>query len=40
MRIQALSLDDDGVGVDLDVYFHNVQPGYEIDYATGEPSAL
>lgn len=40
VRIQALSLDDDGVGVDLDVYCHNVQPGYEIDYATGEPSAL
>lgn len=36
MRIQALSLDDDGLAVNLDVYCYNVQPSYEIDYATGE----
>lgn len=35
VRIQALSLGDDGAAIDLDVYCHNVQPGYSIDYATG-----
>lgn len=35
VRIQALSLGDDGSAIDLDVYCHNVQPGYSIDYATG-----
>ena len=36
VRIQALSLGDAGAAIDLDVYCHNVQPGYSIDYATGE----
>lgn len=36
VRIQALSLGDGGAAIDLDVYCHNVQPGYSIDYATGD----
>lgn len=40
VRIQALSLDDGGHAVNLDVYCYNVQPAYEIDYATGEASPV
>lgn len=40
VRIQALSLDDGGAAVNLDVYCYNVQPGYEIDYATGEACSV
>lgn len=36
VRIQAYSLADRGESIDLDVYCYNVQPGYRIDYATGE----
>ena len=35
VRIQAQSLDDEN-GILFDVYCYNVQPGYEIDYLTGE----
>lgn len=34
--IEALSLEDDGQSVCLNVYCYNVQPGVQIDYATGE----
>lgn len=34
--IEALSLEDDGQSVRLNVYCYNVQPGVQIDYATGE----
>lgn len=36
VRIQAYSLADKGKSIDFDVYCYNVQPGYGIDYATGE----
>lgn len=36
VRIQAYSLADRGKSIDFDVYCYNVQPGYKIDYATGE----
>lgn len=36
VRIQAYSLADKGKSIDFDVYCYNVQPGYKIDYATGE----
>lgn len=36
VRLQAYSLADNGKGIDFDVYCYNVQPGYTIDYTTGE----
>lgn len=36
VRIQAYSLADNGKSIDFDVYCYNVQPGYTIDYTTGE----
>ena len=38
VRIEALSLDDGGESVALDVFCYNVQPNVEIDYATGASS--
>lgn len=40
VRIQAYSLADKGKSIDFDVYCYNVQPGYKIDYATGEASKI
>ncbi len=34
--MEALSVEDDGEGICFAVYAYNVQPGVEIDYATGE----
>ena len=34
--MEALSIEDDGEGVCFHVYVYNVQPGIEIDYATGK----
>ncbi len=34
--MEALSVEDQGEGVTFCVYVYNVQPGVEIDYATGE----
>lgn len=34
--MEALSVEDKGEGVTFCVYVYNVQPGVEIDYATGE----
>ena len=34
--MEAESVEDDGAGVRFCVYVYNVQPGVEIDYATGE----
>ncbi len=34
--MEARSVEDDGEGVCFSVYVYNVQPGVEIDYATGE----
>ena len=34
--MEAYSVEDDGQGVCFHVYCYNVQPGVEIDYATGE----
>ena len=34
--IEALSVEDNGAGIKINVFCHNVQPGIEIDYATGE----
>ena len=34
--IEALSVEDNGAGVCLNVFCHNVQPGIVIDYATGD----
>ena len=34
--MDALSVEDEGEGVCFHVYVYNVQPGVEIDYATGE----
>lgn len=38
--IEAKSVEDDGEGILFNVYCYNVQPGIEIDYATGESSAV
>ena len=36
VQIEAWSVEDGGAGVCFNVYCYNVQPGVEIDYATGE----
>ncbi len=36
VQVEAYSLEDDGRGIDFSVWCPNVQPGVEIDYATGE----
>lgn len=39
VQIEAESVEDCGSGVRFNVYCYNVQPGIEIDYATGESIA-
>ena len=34
--IEAKSVEDDGEGIEFCVYCYNIQPGIEIDYATGD----
>ena len=34
--MEAYSVEDEGEGICFNVYFYNVQPGVEINYATGE----
>lgn len=36
IQMEAYSVEDDGEGVMFNVFVYNVQPGIEIDYATGE----
>lgn len=36
VQMEALSVEDEGEGICYNVYCYNVQPGVEIDYATGE----
>lgn len=36
VQMEARSVEDEGEGVSYNVYVYNVQPGIEIDYATGE----
>ncbi len=36
VHMEAKSVEDGGAGVQFNVYCYNVQPGIEIDYATGE----
>ena len=36
VQMEAWSVEDSGKGVHFNVYCYNVQPGIEIDYATGE----
>ena len=36
VHIEAYSVEDSGEGVSFNVFCYNVQPGIEIDYATGE----
>ena len=36
VQMEALSVEDQGFGVCFNVFVYNVQPGIEIDYATGE----
>lgn len=39
VQMEAWSVEDDGDGICFNVYCYNVQPGVEIDYATGESEA-
>ena len=34
--MEAYSVEDSGAGVCFCIYAHNVQPGIDIDYATGD----
>ena len=36
VQIEAYSIEDSGKGICFNVYIYNVQPGIEIDYATGK----
>ena len=36
VELEALSVEDQGEGISVHVFCYNVQPGVEIDYATGE----
>lgn len=36
VQMEARSVEDGGAGVSFNVFCHNVQPGIEIDYGTGE----
>lgn len=36
MRLEACSVEDEGEGLQFHVFVYNVQPGIEIDYATGD----
>lgn len=36
VQMEAFSVEDDGDGICYNVYLYNVQPGYVINYATGE----
>lgn len=36
VQMEAWSIEDNGKGICFNVYCYNVQPGIEIDYATGE----
>ena len=38
VRREAFSVEDEGDGISFHVFVYNVQPGIEIDYATGESS--
>lgn len=38
--MEAKSVEDNGEGIEFNVYCYNVQPGVEIDYATGKNSAV
>jgi DNA-entry nuclease len=40
VTMEAYSVEDSGSGVSFYVYVYNVQPGIEIDYATGKSSRL
>lgn len=40
VQLEAASMEDKGEGVFFNVYVYNVQPGVEIDYATGENWAV
>lgn len=36
VQLEAISLEDNGVGICFNVYFYNVQPGININYANGK----
>ena len=36
VQMEAYSVEDRGIGICFNVYIYNVQPGIEIDYATGD----
>ncbi len=36
VQMEAWSIEDEGTGICFNVYCYNIQPGVEIDYATGE----
>mgnify|MGYP002509501025 CR=1 FL=1 len=38
VQMEAMSVEDGGEGISYNVYVYNVQPGIDIDYATGESS--
>jgi DNA-entry nuclease len=40
VTMEAYSVEDSGSGISFYVYVYNVQPGIEIDYATGKSSRL
>jgi DNA-entry nuclease len=40
VQLEALSVEDDGVGIKFNVFIYNVQDGIEIDYKTGDSQLI
>ncbi len=40
VQMEAYSIEDNGKGIQFNVYCYNVQPGIEIDYSTGESKSV
>ena len=40
VQLEALSVEDDGVGIKFNAFIYNAQDGIEIDYKTGDSQLI